>query len=76
MPAGRSGGGGNNSGNIARVFVGLIRYRCRDSCLTTVNRQSGQVEDDVEDVIGTAVMTASICRNKNRGGNPRMGHPG
>jgi hypothetical protein len=52
------------------VFVGLIGYRCRDSCLTTVNRQSGQVEDDVADVIGSTVGSASICGNKNPGGSP------
>jgi hypothetical protein len=69
VTATRSGGGGNNSGHIARVFVGVIRYRCRDSCLTTVNRQFGQVGNDVADVIGITVTTARICGNKNPGGS-------
>ncbi len=56
----RSGGSENNSGNSARIFACDIRYRCRDPCLTTVNRQSSEVGDDVADVIGTAVGSASI----------------
>jgi hypothetical protein len=46
-----------------------MRYRCRDSCLTTVNRQSSQVGDDVADGIATGVRSVGILRNKIPGGS-------